>query len=501
MAHKGSKYARKHMQPQQVKTNVAHIVEPEKNEDIWDIIYNPDNFTKKFLDLPYDRQIEMVVTLNQIIEQSYNKNLSQIEKIFVRTAEKHLDNINELINSSYDEGIYSPLANDEKRLIRMDCYGSINKRTKHQLSHLYLHFCKNKKGKFKLSEYDMENSPSWKLFMQFESFRKITSKVKRYLYTNRINPDALKVMTVSDFCDVIYHTFKENNKAESACFSKSSDDIKHRQVKMFMKYQGEAFQQRLLDKGIDVRLVKSLCNAMKRFGVCELSAISIVETHYTPQIITDLEKAKYDVSDIKVGDKIPQEFIDELIDSQKEGLILARDENGNLLDKSVLPRLEMHHKKAVRFAANQDYIAKVNYPNNLVLVDSLMHAKFYHLFDKIIKQNDIQTIYSRLNIDSRIMTSIIGFDIQDATYYDMEQTASFKRREQEDKKYIVKYHEVMEERLYNEMKIIQGYGLPYSSSDIAKGSNTLKELTSTLGLNSEKMKIFKSWLKGKKKGR
>ena len=127
MAHKGSKYARKHMQPQQVKTNVAHIVEPEKNEDIWDIIYNPDNFTKKFLDLPYDRQIEMVVTLNQIIEQSYNKNLSQIEKIFVRTAEKHLDNINELINSSYDEGIYSPLANDEKRLIRMDCYGSINR--------------------------------------------------------------------------------------------------------------------------------------------------------------------------------------------------------------------------------------------------------------------------------------------------------------------------------------------------------------------------------------
>ena len=161
----------------------------------------------------------------------------------------------------------------------------------------------------------------------------------------------------------------------------------------------------------------------------------------------------------------------------------------------------MHHKKAVRFAANQDYIAKVNYPNNLVLVDSLMHAKFYHLFDKIIKQNDIQTIYSRLNIDSRIMTSIIGFDIQDATYYDMEQTASFKRREQEDKKYIVKYHELMEERLYNEMKIIQEHGLPYSSSDIAKGSNTLKELTSTLGLNSEKMKIFKSWLKGKKKGR
>ena len=39
MAHKGSKYARKHMQPQQVKTNVAHIVEPEKNEDI---TYNRD---------------------------------------------------------------------------------------------------------------------------------------------------------------------------------------------------------------------------------------------------------------------------------------------------------------------------------------------------------------------------------------------------------------------------------------------------------------------------
>lgn len=500
MAHKGSKYARKHKQ-ENAKPEAMHTKESEKNEDIWEIIYNPDNFTTKFLSLPYDRQIEMIVTLNRIIEQSYNKSLTQIEKVFVQTAEKHLDRINEMTNSSYDEGIYSPLATDEKKLIRMDCYGSINKRSKHQLSHLYMYFCKNQKGNFKLSEYDMESSPSWKLFMQFESFRKITSKVKKYLYTSKINPEALKVMTVSDFCDVIFNAFKENDRAESAYFITANDDIKHRQIKSFMKYQGEAFQRRLIEKGIDERLVKSLCNAMKRFGVCELSVLSVVETHYTPRIITDLGKAKYDVSNIKVGDKIPQEFIDELIDSKKESLILARDENGYLLDKSVLPRLEMHHKKAVRFAANQDYIAKVNYPNNLVLVDALMHAKFYHLFDKIIKQNDIQTIYSRLNIDSRIMSSIIGFDIQDATYYDMEQTAAFRKREQEDKKYVVKYHEVMEERLYNEMNLVQKYGLPYSSSSIAKGSNSLKELTGSLGLDAEKMKVFKAWLKGKKKGR
>ena len=59
----------------------------------------------------------------------------------------------------------------------------------------------------------------------------------------------------------------------------------------------------------------------------------------------------------------------------------------------------------------------------------------------------------------------------------------------------------MEERLYNEMNLVQKYGLPYSSSSIAKGSNSLKELTGSLGLDSEKMKVFKAWLKGKKKGR
>ena len=503
MAIKGSKYARKHRVEIPVENQHNSVTKKdEKDNDIWDILYSPDNFINDFLKLPYPRQIKMVEVLYEIIKNEQKSPSSGVKKAFANTAELHLKKIHEQTNSSYDEGIYYPLADDEKRLIRMDCYGSINKRQPHQLSMIYNYFKRpENRGKYKLAEYDLKTSPTWRVFNQFENFRNIAKKVQRYLYKNGFNPDLLKVMTVTDCCDIIYNAFKKNESATSAFFAPSSDNIKNRQVKNFMRNCGAIFEQRLLDKGHDYRLVKSLCNAMRRFGVCDLNAINVTETHYTPRILKDLHENDYDVSEIMVGDEISQNFIDELVDTHQEFLILARDENGNLLDKSGLPSIEMHHKHAVRFAANDGYLAQVNYPNNQLLVDSQMHSRYYHLFDRIIKEDKTQTFYSRLNVDSRIMCMVIGFDMEDAVYWDMENTPSFAKRKAMDKQCQVNYFEMMEERLHNEHDIVQKYNIKYSRASISQANISVKKIKERINYDEDKMKLFQAWLNSKQKSR
>ena len=60
----------------------------------------------------------------------------------------------------------------------------------------------------------------------------------------------------------------------------------------------------------------------------DINTLIVTETNYTPRILTDLNRAGYDISDINVGDAIPQAFVNRLIDENKGFLLLARDEKG-----------------------------------------------------------------------------------------------------------------------------------------------------------------------------
>ena len=119
---------------------------------------------------------------NLIKELQEKKKQSGYAREFAGMAEQHLQSIHKLTDSSLDEGIYEPLSHDEKRIIRMDCYGKIDLRKSYQLSPLYKYFKKNENLKqSKLSEYDLNNSPSWRVFRQFQSFRSISLKIKQFL--------------------------------------------------------------------------------------------------------------------------------------------------------------------------------------------------------------------------------------------------------------------------------------------------------------------------------
>ena len=502
MRQKGSKYARKHRVEIPKGTNETlfpHDSIRQKISDndrvVWDILCEPDHFEKRFLKLTYPQQILMVVTLHDIIKLQEKKKQSGYAREFADMAEQHLQSIHKLTGSSLDEGIYEPLSHDEKRIIRMDCYGKIDLRKSYQLSPLYKYFKKNENLKqSKLAEYDLNNSPSWRVFRQFQSFRSISLKIKQFLYKSKINPDALKVMTVSDFCDVIYNAYKKHDGDRSAAFIPLEKGIRIRLIRSFIEKCGNTFRMQLLQHGNDPRCVDSLCNALQRFGHCDTSSLIVTENYYTPRILKDLKRAGYDVSKIHVGDEIPKSFINKLIDINKSDLILARDEEGRLLDKSRLPKLELHHKHAVQFSVSNGYLACANYPHNLVLVDSAMHAKYYHLFDRIIKQEKMNNYFSRLNINSATAISIMGFNHNDTIHYDFEQTKEFQKRRAEDKLYVVNYLKEMEKRTQNEIEIAEKYNISYLNNSNNHNSRT-EDISEKIDENSENIKKFKKWFK------
>lgn len=508
MGQKGSKYARKHLltqteMPAQKSAQPHQILKDKLSDDnriIWDILCEPSNFEERFLNLSYPQQILMVVTLHDIVKNQESHPQRGTAAKFADMAEEHLEKIHFLTDSHIDNGDFEPLADDEKRIIRMDCYGKINKRPEHQLSPLYKYFTAPKNAAaVKFSDYDMKNSPSWRVFRQFESFRSIENKIKGYLYKKQINPDALKVMTVNDYCDVIYNSFKPDSENKAANFIDPQKNLRVRLVKDFMRHCGKQFEQQLIKKGNDPRCAISLCNAMRRFGHTDINTLIVTETNYTPRVLTDLERAGYDISDINVGDTISTAFTNRLIDENKGFLLLARNENGLPLDKSSLPKLELHHKRAVQFTASSGYLAKANYPHNMLLAEAMMHRNYYHLFDAVYKQNQMNNFYQRLNASSPYMVSILGFNEQDSIYYDFEKTISFKKREAEDKANVVNYMQEMEQRMQNEINIAEKYNIPYNNTAIQRSTAGLNFLTEKIGKNSENLQKFSKWLATQRK--
>ena len=510
MGQKGSKYARKHLMENSEPSALASARKNEApknklsddNQIIWDILCEPYNFEKRFLNLSYKQQILMVVTLDDIIENHCKNPQKGAMAKFADLAQKHLDSIHALTDSQIDTGDFEPLADDEKRIIRMDCYGKINKRPEHQLSHLYKFFKSSKQNvKTKFSDYDLADSPSWRVFKQFESFRSIEFKVQCYLYKQQINPDALKVMTINDFCDVIYNAFKPADDNSAAHFVPYEKNIRVRLVKTFMRHCGKQFEEQLINKGCDPRCAASLCNAMRRFGHTDTNSLIVTETNFTTRVLSDLQQAGYNVSDYKIGEKIPQAFINNVIDEKKGYLLSARDENGRLVDKSLLPAIKVHHKNAVQFTSSNGYLAKANYPRNLLLVDALMHRNYYHLFDAVYKQNQMNNYYSRLNVNSPYMISILGFNEKDSIYFDFENTASFQKRQAEDKKYVVNYLQEMEQRMQNEIDITEKYHISYNNSAIQNSTRIINSLTEKNCEKSENMKRFAKWLSSQRKNK
>lgn len=503
------KYARKHRR--ELENRVADRTQHHKLLD--KIFEDSSHFLDKFKILNIDTQIKIVRLLYDIVKKEEGSPSFGKERFYAREAQNLLESVQAFAGCSYDTSNFYPLAKDEKRLIRMECSGTINRRKDDELSFLFRHFSKQAEpGKYSQSSYKLLASPSWKVFHQFESYRSIEPDIRKYLQKTGINPDALKVMTINDFCEIIFQTYKKDNSELVVNFLPKTESIKSKQVKAIMKYAGKEYEALLLKRRnadgtkLDPRVVKSFCNMTKRFGCDDVDSLIVTEDKYTERAINDLKNAGFDVSTMKVGEPIPQEFIDYLIDTNQATLILAYDENGNQLDKSGLPRTQFHHNHAVMLAGKGDTIAAVNYPNNGIDVEPRIHQEFIHLFDRILHSGDIEQISARLNIQNKDMRVLLGFNAEkDALYCDLENNPEFQRRKLKDLKCKVNYFDMMQERMQNEAVVIAKYQIDCPRSYIKEGYRNLREIKSTPNYNKEAMRQIEKLLKNqhtsKKKGK
>jgi len=195
---------------------------------------------------------EELLTAEQELEYLFDKyyNGDRDVDISLRHANKEQYK-QELINSlkkygiSYIEKHHYPLSVDEKHIIRMDFYGTINRPHTNKLSNLYQAYIslkhkrissneeqtkkktsRKKKEKFPspiipttnyhISSYDLSTSPSWKLFRLFPRFHKLETKLLNTIQNLNIPPEHLKMLSVYDFSDLLYRTFRKSETATEA---------------------------------------------------------------------------------------------------------------------------------------------------------------------------------------------------------------------------------------------------------------------------------------------
>ena len=499
MSRKKSSYAEKHSD-YKPETDLASSVFIAENKDLFEVIKSPHDFEENFLNLPYPRQIAMIDMFRGISNGNIVVSPRQIKQTLLDLTYDEMEKIHWMTGSYYEEGnAYFPIADDEKKLVRMECYGTIDARREHELSPYYKFFRKQQNlGKFRLKDYNLSESPMWRVFNQFESFRSIASNVRRHLYKKGINPDALKVMSVNDFCDVIHEIYAKRPDSMKARFLETG--YKNRFVMSFMLHCGKDFEQHLINRGIDERKVKSLSRMMRQYGICDIDRVVITETHYTQKILNDLKEHHYDVSSYKVGEPISESMLEEVFNNSQEHLLLARDEKGRPLDKEDLPRFEVHHKNAVKFAHSGDYLAKVNYNNNLMLVEKEMHRAYYHGSDHVIQVNsNNERYFSRLNSTVPEMCMIDGFNTAtDMFFYNLEKNASAEKRARIDSQNVVNYYEMQFERLNNIPEIAGKYNIEYSKTDLSNEYKSLQELTQfKVNIPTKDLKMFEEWFSQK----
>ncbi len=177
--------------------------------------------------------------IDELLDRYYNgdRNVDK-SKRYVHREEYKRDLIRTLkqYGIKYIEKHHYPLSMDEKHVIRMDFYGTINRPHPTRLSRLYKNYCRpypaavnmertNKKTKqaddetspvnnnitYPFKSYDLSTSPVWNnLFRLFPRFQKLENTMLKTVQSMHISPDDLKKLTVYDFSDILFRTYRKN---------------------------------------------------------------------------------------------------------------------------------------------------------------------------------------------------------------------------------------------------------------------------------------------------
>ena len=475
-----------------------------KNTDIEknlvnDVLYAKKGFVEKFHMLNFQQQLNVYQELIK-----YSQSTDSDDRCPTDASDK-LDRIMESIGLYIVDRQDCFLSKEERLIIRMDFYGTIDRITqeserKRKLSKPYMDLIEKPiRKRPKMADYDFQSAPMWPLFTRFKSFRSIEKNLKRYLVINKINPQILSIMTVRDFSDLIARAFESTpeklqlediksvhqmsekvkkyfaaNHIDPEGLSAFHDtvvskilktkyspgikipfekpvSVRKRFVMSFIEEHEHEISDILLNQGYDKSYVSSIINAMKKYGATKTEKLVITETHFTDQILKDFTKAKINCKDFKTGDPIPQILIDYLILADRGDLVAARGTTGQKLCSSDFPSFEVHHKHAVSSSGDLSNIASINYKDNLCLVFTEIHNFILHGMDSI--SDNKRDAYSRLTEFQAEDIAFMGGFEQDkqifCAYFDMP---SRRKNDKEDSKNYTTYEGCLNRLEENQMQ-------------------------------------------------
>ncbi|MBR2136468.1 MAG: hypothetical protein IJ852_00715 [Alphaproteobacteria bacterium] len=471
--HPGSDYAWKHglvKTKTENRDRIGSLLTPEET----DLLYKPHEFAKMFDRKDLSEQISLFTRLYTLIDVNGKVKLCQDDEDIGYLAANRLKQILDNMRAKLVSGECGVISADECRILRAECSGTFNRPSvKDKLSELYKFFTRQENlGVYPSRAYDMRTSPMWRVFRQFESYRNIERNLKQYMQKKGIHPLALKVMTVTDFFDALYNTFKRDNESEVASFMPGNRGIKQQILKDVMHQCRGQIEEKLIQQGYDIRCVKSICHAAERFGVWSPASVVPTEMNYTQRILDDMEQNGFDISAFKVGDPIPTKMVDYMIDHKQLELLRARTPNGDPVYAKMLPNLHFHHNLShVVLARSLPTIAAANYPNSGVFVLDKIHNKVLHnSHDKLTNIFYNRQFFSHIQLTDPHLKIMFGLNAEkEGIFCDLEKTPQFLKRRKQDLKNAVSYDEM---EMLRQKYVTQIYGSPQK-----KGKKQKKEAT------------------------
>lgn len=214
-----------------------------------------------------------------------------------------------LYGISYIEKPHYPLSKEEKHVIRMDFFGRINRPHIDRLSPLYRgylsikdknitreqntvenNFKKKKRSNkdltsniataqmitYPLKDYDLSISKAWKLYRLFPRFHNLEYKMLQTIQSMHIPPEQLAVLSVYDFSDILYRTFRKSEKSPDAHLFLGARQAFVKDVFKKLTPQIRAYLER---KNAHPRYIEALMKAAKSKGV--LNDINIASDTHT----------------------------------------------------------------------------------------------------------------------------------------------------------------------------------------------------------------------------
>ena len=377
---------------------------------------------------------------NKELAQKYldilSSSINRQERDFIREEIKTL--IRTWGLTYVDDLEHYPLSREEKHIIRMDFYGSINQTEKvpprTNLSERYLQFInapQTQQAELPSQDYDLDASPTWQLFRQFPRFQKIESELKEQMHKMHIPAELLPAMNAYDFSDILYNYFKEDeNSPKAHLFLGARKSF----IKDFIRHNENALKKYLTQINVDQRYIDALVDEMKRLG--KTSNIMVMDPIKWKTLFKQYQKAGLIPTDEVYTPDVPQKYKELIKEHNDYFKVAVLDKEGKPLSG---PEFSVHHKTAVKDAATIPDLADVNKFENLCLTIDSPYHRILHSLDMT------QTIDKRESYKSRIYMNkdIVfwgGFHPMFHIHYDYSQDARTLRQKKNLTEWKEKHH-------------------------------------------------------------